>query len=125
MAQFWYYQIKSFLHLPFMLESSIDRRIEYSRIACFGATRKLLGLYHIMRSRNDEVGFDVCKVIDFQGFATAVLLLLGLLAYGRFSSAHDLEQQVSDWKMTETTQEILHRVAAEEGNSIVDRVSTR
>jgi hypothetical protein len=65
MAQFWYYQVKCFLHLPFMLESSIDQRAQYSRIICFDATRKLLGLYHVMRSQDKEIGFHMCKVIDF------------------------------------------------------------
>jgi hypothetical protein len=49
------------------------------------------------------------------------LLLLGILGYGRLSSVYDLEQQVSDRKMIETTREILCRVVAEEGNSIASQ----
>jgi hypothetical protein len=101
-----------------MLEALTDRRVKYSHIACFDATRKLLGLYHVMRSRDDDIGFDMCKVIDFQGFAAAVLLLLGLLEYGRVSSAQDLQQQDSDWQLIEVTREIPRRASAEEDNSV-------
>jgi hypothetical protein len=71
-----------------------------------------------MRSWGDMVGLDICKVIDFQGFTAAVLLLLGFLGSGHISSAQDLQQQESDWQLIEITTEILRRVTTEEGNSV-------
>jgi hypothetical protein len=60
----------------------------------------------------------MCKVIDFQRFTAAVLLLFGLLGYGHISSAQDLQQQESDWHLNEISTEILRRVTTEEGNSV-------
>jgi hypothetical protein len=106
--------MKAFIHLPFMLESSMDQRVEYSRTANTKATWLI--------SRHEKPGWRgrvcMCKVIDFQGFTAAVLLLLGLLSYGHISPAQDLQQQESDWQLIEITTEILRRVTTEEGNSV-------
>ncbi|KAI9864399.1 MAG: hypothetical protein M1824_005102 [Vezdaea acicularis] len=113
LVQFWHHQIKSFLHLPFMLQSGGNPRYEYSRIACLEATRDLVRLYHVMKV---DVGdfFFLCRILDFQGFTASVLLLLGLLGYGQQSSSRDAEQEAEDWRLVDRTVEILRETVADQ-----------
>ena len=112
-TQVWYYQIKAFLHLPFMLQSATNRRFEYSRLACLDASRDLVKLYHALRVR-DGGAFFMCKIFDFQGFTAAILLLLGLLGYGRMSSVQDLQQEQNDWHLIDVTINILRQASSDE-----------
>ncbi|MCJ1341442.1 hypothetical protein MMC09_006738 [Bachmanniomyces sp. S44760] len=114
MAQFWHQQIRAFLHLPFMLQSIADQQFEYNRVACFEASRELIQKYHALRM-DDGSAFNMCRVIDQGGLTAAVLLLLGLLGYGKMSSAHNPEQEELDWKLVEITKNVFRRASAEQG----------
>ena len=116
-AQFWHHQIKAALHLPFMLRSAADRRFEYSRTACFDASREVLQRYHVLRMDDNAVYF-MCRVIDFQGFLAAVGLLLGLLGYGRSSSADHSVYRDQDLNLIRTTLDTFRRVSLEPNGTV-------
>ena len=101
-TQLWHFQIKAFLHLPFMLQSATDRRYEYNRHACLDAARQMIHRYHLFRL-DDKGAYFTCKVMDFQVFNAVVLLLLGLLGYGGTSTRSDGE----DLRLVDTTLNIL------------------
>ena len=106
-TQLWYFQIKAFLHLPFMLQSATDRRYEYNRHACLDAARQTIHRHHLFRL-DDDGAYFICKIMDFQVFNAVVLLLLGLLGYGGASS-QDAEQE--DLQLIATTLSILRRAS--------------
>ena len=109
-TQLWHYQIKAFLHLPFMLRSAIDRRYEYNRHACLDAARQMIHRYRVIRL-NDDGTYFACKVMDFQVFNAVVMLLLGLLGYGGASSSQDEER---DLQLVATTLSILRSASIAE-----------
>lgn len=78
MAQFWHYQIEATLHLPFMLRSTTDPRFEYSKSVCLKASREMICRYVLLREKYGASTF-VCKIIDFQAFTAAVILLVNLV----------------------------------------------
>ena len=77
-AHFYHHQAKLLLHMPFMLRSSTDKRYQYSHNAVLDAAREMIRVYEALRT-NQAVGPFICKLIDFQAFTGAMLLLLNLL----------------------------------------------
>jgi len=80
-AQLWFYQLLVLLHMPLMIHSVEDTQLERHRISCIDASRKLLGIYHTMRS-DSHSAFSMVKIIDYQAFVCSALLVLGILGYG-------------------------------------------
>ena len=116
-AHFWTHQIKAFLHLPFMLRSGSDGKLEYSRLACFEGSRAMLRTYRAMRL-NSTRAFNMVKIIDFQGFTAAVFLMLGLLRYGRSRAMPNTSRETDDCQLIEITMAILRQAASEPGGKI-------
>ncbi|KAK7606993.1 hypothetical protein BKA81DRAFT_408717 [Phyllosticta paracitricarpa] len=129
LVQICSHQLRMYLHLPFMLKLASSSssptgcsKFEYSRTACFGASRKLLEFYKALRTSNGQPLYE-CKVIDFVGFTAAVLLFLGLLGYRRLESktgdAHaQAVQDESDWRIIEITMDIFQRASTERGGKV-------
>jgi len=107
-TQLWHYQIKAFLHLPFMLQSATDCRYEYNRHACLDAARQMIHRYSAIRLTDDGAYF-ACKVMDFQVFNAVVLLLLGLLGYGGTSGLPGGEEE--DMQLVATALSIFRRAS--------------
>ena len=80
MTQLWYYQVTSFLQLPFMLKATTDSLFDPSRTACLQATRQLLKIYNTLR-QNATLSSYTCKCEDFQGLFASIALMVGLLQY--------------------------------------------
>ncbi|PQE29643.1 Fungal transcriptional regulatory N-terminal protein [Rutstroemia sp. NJR-2017a BBW] len=102
MSQIWYFQLQSFLHLPFMIRAATERRFEYSRFTCLKSSRETIYRYLAMR-RSGTKSF-CCKVIDFAAFTGCVTLLLTLLESPQSgSSLPEFEKQkASDRELVET-----------------------
>ena len=117
-TQMWHYQIKIFLHMPFMLESAKDCRYEYSRMACLEATRHMIRNYHGLRQDTGGT-YYMCKIFDFQGFSAAVLLLLSLLGHRSPKVLDAPEQEAKDWRLIQDTIDVLRRASTtEDSNSV-------
>ncbi|KAM0450652.1 hypothetical protein ACHAPV_010395 [Trichoderma viride] len=108
-----YNQIRTFLHMPFMLKSATNQRFDYSRLAAVEAARDMTLCYHALRGHPG--GYYVCKVIDFVAFTSAMLMLLNLL--GQNNYGQDSEED-SDWKLIYQTINILLGAAREAGGMV-------
>lgn len=115
LGQIAFHQIKAYLHMPFMLKSANQEVYGPSRKACIDGSREMLRLYHLLRAEGTPL--YECKAIDFIGFTACILLVLGLLGYGR-SSAHNPFQDESDWTLIETSMEIFKRASSEKGGRV-------
>ena len=110
--QFWHYQARTLLHLPFMLKAATDRRYEYNKIAALESAREMLQRYRIFRPAQ---GFSstVCKVVDFQVFTAAMVLVLNLLSLSQSSTARDQREAAVDEELICSTHDLLHRASLE------------
>lgn len=113
-VRFWHNQMKSFLHLPFMLRSQAELRFPTSYHAAFSASREMLRLYHLMRL-DPSNAFHMCRVIDFQAFTAAMLILLGRMGQERLSSVYG---DADDVQLVDTTIKILQDASSEYGGSV-------
>ncbi|KAL8856115.1 MAG: hypothetical protein Q9178_007240 [Gyalolechia marmorata] len=100
-SKMFFHNVRTLLHLPFMLKSSTDRRYEYSRIAALESSREMINNYHCIRHPIRPL-IAVCNVIDFQVFTAAMLLtidLLGNLNSPSPTSDTTNEQNTRDWAL--------------------------
>jgi hypothetical protein len=59
---------------------------------------------------------NMCRIIDFQAFTAAVILMLGLLGYRPKTGPEDSHQEVVDSDLIDTAIEVLRRVRCEREN---------
>ncbi|KIW98598.1 uncharacterized protein Z519_00259 [Cladophialophora bantiana CBS 173.52] len=121
-AQFFHHQAKVMLHMPFMLRSSTDKRYQYSHAAALDGAREMIRVYKALRT-NKAVGPFICKLIDFQSFTGAMLLLLNLCGYsqqhrGNNAQQTDLEQDQQDSDLIDETITLLKDAAKEPGGVV-------
>jgi hypothetical protein len=113
-SQFWYHQVKVYLHLPFFLQPPSETQHERSRIQCLNGSRSMIVMY--IKLREQAAGkMKLCQVIDFQAFTAAIILVLGQLGYSPTGSEEGYEGE-DDEQLLQQTVEILRRVSLEHGN---------
>lgn len=114
LPQFWYYQIRALLHLPFMLKANQDRRYEYNRVAALESAREMIVRYQVIRPTQ---GFQslVCKLIDFQVFTAAMFLILNLYGSLAATSKRNEEEDERDWDLIGSTHENLQQASKATG----------
>jgi hypothetical protein len=115
LGQIAFHQIKAYLHMPFMLKTPNQPGYEPSRTACIGGSREILRIYHILRA--DGTPLYECKAIDFIAFTACILLVLGVLGYGRAPN-HDPQSDERDWALIERSMEILRHASSEKGGRV-------
>lgn len=78
LQQFYFFWIKLYLHLPFLVKSSVNSSHFISRAACMDAARQVLRRYRLLRAKTDT-GFSLfeCKTSDFACFTASVIILIG------------------------------------------------
>lgn len=121
-AHIFHHQAKVLLHMPFMLRSSADRRYQYSHSAALDGAREMIRVYDALRT-NKSVGPFICKLIDFQVFTGAMLLLLNLCGYSQHhrntnAQQADLEQDQKDSELIDLTILLLKDAAKEAGGVV-------
>ncbi|TVY53646.1 Transcription factor sdnS [Lachnellula cervina] len=116
-SQLWYHHICVFIHMPLMIQSIEDPALENHRTACLAGSREALKTYHIMRS-DPLAAFKLEKLIDYQTFICATLLLLGKLGSGFLPNGSEQSHYDRDWELIESTLEILRRVSTTSNNLI-------
>lgn len=129
-AQFFHHQVKVLLHMPFMLRphNAHDKRYQYSHTQALDGARGMIKYYEALRV-NSSVGPYICKLLDFQTFTAAMLLVLNLCGYGtqhRQSGGipPDLEQDQRDSELIDLTISLL-RGASEEVGGVVAQQSAQ
>ena len=113
--------------MPFMLKSSSDKRYQYSHQAALESSREMIKYYKALRSEED-VGPYICKLIDFQAFTAAMLLLLNLCGYsqhvrGVAPQQPDLDQDQLDSTLIDDTISILHAASKETGGIVASQAA--
>lgn len=121
-AQFFHHQTKLLLHMPFMLRSSTNTRYQYSHLAALEASREMIRVYSALRN-NTSVGPFICKLVDFQTFTAAMLLLLNLCGYshqhrGNQPVPTDHEQDQRDSDLIDHTIQLLRDASREPGGVV-------
>ncbi len=121
-AQFFHHQVRALLHMPFMLKSSADKRYQYSHTAALESSREMIKYYESLRAETC-VGPFICKLIDFQAFTAAVMILLNLLGYsqqvqGSLGPQYDHDQNQQDSALVDKTIEILREASREPGGQV-------
>ncbi|KAK0761929.1 hypothetical protein N5P37_004729 [Trichoderma harzianum] len=96
LQQFYFFWVKLFLHLPFLVEPAASSPHYFSRTACIEAAKQILRRYRLLRCKNKSgCCLFECKTTDFACFTAAVVLLISTFhcsAAGRSSSVdEDLE----------------------------------
>ncbi|KKY24903.1 putative c6 finger domain [Phaeomoniella chlamydospora] len=126
MAQFFHHQIRLFIHLPFMLKLSSDKRYQYSHQAALDAARQMIRCFSILRE-DSIVGCYMCKLIDFQAFTAAMLIIVNLIGYSKpasglgedqSASTGMQEQNTQDWALVDETITCLQRASNEAGGIV-------
>ena len=113
-SQFWYHQVKVYLHLPFFLQQLFKAQHDGSRIECLNASRKMIAMYIKMREHAAGKA-KLCRVIDFQAFTAGIILVLGRLGYSP-AGPEEAREGKDDQQLLQQTIEILGRVSLENGN---------
>jgi hypothetical protein len=124
-AQFYHHQMRVFLHMPFMLKSSANKRYQYSHTAALESARQMIRYYEALRSET-KVGPFICKLIDFQAFTAAMLLLLNLCGYAQQSRGAvvmqpDLDQDQQDSALIDITINLLQDASKEAGGIVAQQ----
>jgi hypothetical protein len=117
MAQIMYHQIRVYLHLPFMLKSQSNPRFTFSRNACVNGSREVLRLYQALRTGEVQPLYE-CKAIDFVGFTSAVLIMLGLFNFGGAVAGKVPKDQEEDIRLIEISIDIFRRASSEKGGKV-------
>ncbi|KAF2015727.1 hypothetical protein BU24DRAFT_422040 [Aaosphaeria arxii CBS 175.79] len=116
MAQMVFHQIRVYLHLPFMLKSQANSRFTYSRNACLNGSREVLRSYQASRTGEVQPLYE-CKAVDFIGFTSAVLIMLGLFNFGANGIVSPKDHE-SDVRLIEMSIDIFRRASSEKGGKV-------
>lgn len=122
LPQFWHHQARTLLHLPFMLKATTDRRYEYNKIATLESAREMIARYRIIRPVQG-FGSLVCRMIDFQVFTAAMILVLNLLDHYRNSNTVDHSEAEHDQDLILVTTNILQRASVETDGSVATQAA--
>lgn len=115
LPQFFHHQVRTLLHLPFMLKASQDRRYEYNRIAALESAREMIARYQVIRPIQGYRSL-ICKVIDFQVFTAAMILVLNLFGSPASNVKRNEEEDDRDWDLLTSTSEMLQHASQATGN---------
>ena len=122
LPQFWHHQSRALLHLPFMLKASKERRYEFNRKAALEAARGMIVIYRIIRP---AAGFGslICKIIDFQAFTAAMILVLNILGLSQPELTVDANETASDRALIVSTTELLQHASQETAGGVATQAA--
>lgn len=112
LQQFYFFFIKSHLHLPFMARSRTSPNSVISKIACIASSRHLLKRFLLLRSTAKGPCLYDCKTTAFLAFMAAVIVALGL---DNLSNMPTSTASGDDMYLLQTVQGIFHGVETREG----------
>lgn len=82
-----FHQLRTYLHMPFFLSSEKESRYSFSRRSCVDDSRAILVAYLEVFDSDPNAAADG-TVLNFTAFTAAVIVLLGLIGYGRLELPH-------------------------------------
>lgn len=122
LPQFWHHQARALLHLPFMLKATTDRRYGYNKIAALESARAMLNLFHLFRPVQG-FGSPVCKLMDFQAFTAAMILVLNFLGVSSSKTDNEVQEADEDRKLVSTTTSILQHASVGAGGGVATQAA--
>ena len=122
LPQFFHHQVRTLLHLPFMLKACQDRRYEYNRIAALESAREMIIRYQMVRPFQGYHSL-ICKVIDFQVFTAAMILVLNFFGSPGSNLKRNEEEDDRDWDLLTSTNEMLQHASKATGKQPISRYS--
>ncbi len=123
-VQLWHHQLLLALQLPFLLDSTAQRRYEYNRFSCLSAARDLIKKYLVIRT---TYGMFSCCLTNFQAFTAAAILVFNLFMPNPTLEREDLSgQKEADWalisnlinSLDQSTERFRDPVAAQASNAL-------
>jgi hypothetical protein len=117
---FMFHYMRATLHLPFMLQSHGDRRYQFSREAALESSRNALLAYNRLRSAGMMSPY-ICRLIDFQAFSVAMLLIINVIGYSEDAPNYSPEQDNKDWAIIDATTEVLRHAAMEPAGTVAQQ----
>ncbi|KAF3402351.1 putative transcription factor gsfR1 [Talaromyces pinophilus] len=117
---FLFHYMRATLHLPFMLQCHGDRRYQFSREAALESSRNALLAYNMLRSA-DMMSPYICRLIDFQAFSAAMLIVINVIGYSEDAPNYSPEQDEKDWAIVDATTEVLRHAAMEPAGTVAQQ----
>jgi hypothetical protein len=77
MVQVWHFEMKLFIHLPYLLRAHLDNRYEYSKVTALQACRNILMRWFALR--NSNITQACCRFAEVGVFIAAVTLTLDIV----------------------------------------------
>jgi hypothetical protein len=77
MVQMWHFEMKVFIHLPYLLRAPQDSRYEYSKVTALQASRNMLMRWFALR--NASITQACCRLAEIGVFIAAVTLTLDIV----------------------------------------------
>ena len=118
LQQFYFFHVRIYLHLPFIVRSSTTSPYDISRLACLEASRQMLKRSIILHAEVQEARLFECKTSDFVGFMAAVVLLLGLDNPSDMPNPRNSDE---DLRLIASVERIFHREEREKGCKIASQ----
>jgi len=118
LQQFYFFHVRIYLHLPFIVKSPTISLYEHSRFTCLEASRQMLRRFVILRTEVQGACLFECKTSDFVGFMAAVVLLLGLSGPCEISNPRNSDE---DLCVITSMERIFHKEERENGCKIASQ----
>ncbi|KAJ4359694.1 uncharacterized protein N0V89_000250 [Didymosphaeria variabile] len=77
MVQMWHFELKIFIHLPFLLRAPYESRFEYSKVAALQASRNVVMRWFALR--NAGITQACCRFAELSVFIASMTLTLDIL----------------------------------------------
>ncbi|CAN9251811.1 unnamed protein product [Alternaria alternata] len=77
MVQVWHFEMKIFIHLPYLLRAHLDNRYDYSKVTALQACRNVLMRWFALR--NSNITQACCRFAEIGVFIAAVTLTLDIV----------------------------------------------
>ena len=116
LIQLMYYHVRTLLHLPLMIKSAVDTRFLHGKLAAVEAARNMILSYREMRTDRGR-GMYSCKMVDFEVFTAAMILILNIYGYSR----EDTQSHEADWNLIDTIINLLKSSVHETGGKVSEQ----
>jgi len=102
-----YFTISKYVHLPYMLKSTTERKFEHSRMSAVEASRGIILSYQTLRN-SSATELVMCELMDFEAFCAAIVIVIDLLSQ---PSRRNPGEDVEDWRLVESMALSLRRTS--------------
>ncbi|KAL2039380.1 hypothetical protein N7G274_008048 [Stereocaulon virgatum] len=120
--QFGHHLMRTLLHLPFMLKAATDPRYSFNKIATLESAREMIRIYQLFRPVED-FGSHICRILDFQVFTAAMILVLNHLGLSQSSCASELRDAEDDRVLVSSVTSILQRASLHAGGKVATQAA--